>query len=424
MYNATIVRLGTPRPHSNADNLHIFDVLGYQVIINKTHQEGELGIFFPADGQVSEEYAKANDLVGYKDEEGNRKGGFMDDKRRVKAINLRGEKSYGLWMPISSLSFLGTDYPPEGTDLNTFHDHEFCTKYITERTRRAGLNNQKRARKKNPMFLEHVDTKQLRHKLEDIPKDCNIYITEKVHGTSGRFGYVVEEVSYPWYHPLSWFGVKKREWVHLNGSRRVVLKDRTEGNSFYGTDAFRFEATERLIGKLRKGETLYFELVGWVDADTPIMPPVNTKILKDKSYVEEYGETMYYKYGTLPGECRLIVYRITMTNEDGESLDLSWPQVQERCRQLGVESVIQLGEWKIRETGLFGIDATTLKQYAENLSVGPSEYDHTHMREGVVLRIEYGEPNPMILKEKSHEFLVLEGHTKDREDYVDMEEMS
>ena len=51
----------------------------------------------------------------------------------------------------------------------------------------------------------------------------------------------------------------------------------------------------------------------------------------------------------------------------------------------------------------------------------PSWTDPSHIREGVVIRIE-SEEGITWLKEKSWVFGVLEGYLKDKEDYVDTEE--
>jgi hypothetical protein len=118
-----------------------------------------------------------------------------------------------------------------------------------------------------------------------------------------------------------------------------------------------------------------------------------------------------------------------MTNEDGFSFDLTWPQVVERCGQLGVEVVKEIANSQnvnqyLTGPGMEKTEGEYLNDLVESLTDGDSLYDRTHMREGVVVRADYGEPTPIFLKNKSHAFLICEGHTKDREEYVDMEEVS
>lgn len=435
MYKATVVKLPEPSEHPNADRLQIFTILGYQVITSLEYTEGMLGLFFPPDGQVSERFAKVNDLIGYTDEDGNRKGGFMTDKRRVKAINLRGEKSQGLWLPLMSLALTVTGIGDpqlvfklqEGDELDTLDGHQFCQKYFTPATRNAMKSKgNKVSRKETPMFRRHIDTDKLQQKIGYFPLGFPIIITEKVHGTSGRYGRVLDPVEYPWWHYKRYMGEMKQEWRYLSGTRNVIHRsDADVKGGFYDDNSFRMKAVEPLVGNLHKGEVVYFEIVGWEGVDRPIMPSVDTNILRDKDIKKAYGDKMFYKYGVPNGECKLLVYRIVMTNEDGVGYDLTWDQVVRRCGELGVEPVREISRGMPKD---FGNELQDLRESilnsAEYYASGPSTYDHTHIREGCVLRVDTGNPTPEIFKYKSHEFLVLEGHLKGREDYIDMEEIS
>ena len=85
MYNAIVTKIRVS-DHPNADRLQIGHCCGSQVIVGLSVEDNELGIFFPCDGQLSEEFAAANDLVAYKDPEtGANKGGFFAANRRVRA---------------------------------------------------------------------------------------------------------------------------------------------------------------------------------------------------------------------------------------------------------------------------------------------------------------------------------------------------
>ena len=103
MYNAHITRIKNIRKHTNADRLLVGDCFGNSVIVSLETQEGDLGVYFPVDGQLSQEFAEANDLLRRKDELGNEVGGYPI-KRNINAIRLRGEKSDGLFLPLTSLS--------------------------------------------------------------------------------------------------------------------------------------------------------------------------------------------------------------------------------------------------------------------------------------------------------------------------------
>ena len=107
-YCGYITRLKNVRKHSNADRLQLADCFGNTVIVSLEYQENQLGVYFPVDGQLSEEFCKVNDLVRRKDENGNYCGGYLDpEKRNIKAMKLRGEKSDGLFLPLKSLETFG-----------------------------------------------------------------------------------------------------------------------------------------------------------------------------------------------------------------------------------------------------------------------------------------------------------------------------
>ena len=76
------------------------------------------------------------------------------------------------------------------------------------------------------------------------------------------------------------------------------------------------------MDKLPKGMTVYGEIVGWIDDNTPIMPKCNNSKVKDKQFRKQYGEETIFTYGCPKGENHLYIYRITMTNEDGIVIEL------------------------------------------------------------------------------------------------------
>ena len=107
-YFGYITTLKNVRKHPNADRMMLADCFGNTICVGIDAAEGEIGIYFPTDGQLSVEYCEHNNLVRKKDDAGNNIGGYLDpDKRNVRAIKLRGEKSDGIFMPLSSLVYTG-----------------------------------------------------------------------------------------------------------------------------------------------------------------------------------------------------------------------------------------------------------------------------------------------------------------------------
>ena len=109
MYNAYVTKIKNVRKHPNADRLNLGECFGSQVIVSLETKTGDTGIYFPTDGQLSEVYCEANNLVIKKDENGVNVGGYLEpEKRNIRTMKLRGEISDGLFMPISSLSSFTT----------------------------------------------------------------------------------------------------------------------------------------------------------------------------------------------------------------------------------------------------------------------------------------------------------------------------
>ena len=174
MYKAYITVLTNVRKHPNADRLLLADVFGNTVCVSLDYVEGEIGVYFPTDGQLSTEFAEKNNLLRKKDDAGNNIGGYMDpNKRNVTAIRLRGEKSDGLFLPLSCLTYTGVNMDTLNVgDVieGTVNGHEICCKYVPRRNVRHGhYSDGNKTRKKKvavaPLFAEHADTEQLAYNL-------------------------------------------------------------------------------------------------------------------------------------------------------------------------------------------------------------------------------------------------------------------
>lgn len=443
-YEAIVARIST-RPHPKADRLQLGTCCGHQVVVGLDTQDGELGVFFPTDGQLSDEFVKANSIysksakdklgISYLDDE---KHGFFSERRRVRAQSFRGEKSDGFWCPLSY--FCWTDVagfvnPPtqavwydsqvftEGKTFTHLGNYEICQKYETPATKSAQANKIGRHQRENRCFPKHDVTKKFQYVADKIPADAVIWITEKLHGTSGRYGYVLDDIDLSIWKRLwnkfmgrAFRAFPVREYRYLNGSKNVIL-EKTSGAGYYGTNDFRYKAIEGVT--LKKGEVVYFEIVGDYKAGKPIMgvQPIGDEL---KDVRKQYGEFMRYSYGQqnrLPGEPAIYVYKILHMNEDGEAIDLSWPQVKARCKELALKYVPELrSALTLQEQSL-----STIGSIVAELTEGPSTLDSSHIREGVVLRVESTEGIDYI-KNKSWIFGVLEGYIKDSDSYVDTEE--
>lgn len=445
-YTGFITRVKNIRPAENADKLNLCDVFGNTVVVDKSVNENDLYVYFPCDGQLSLDFCLNNNLLR-KLPDGTPGPGYMDpDKRNVVAIKLRGNKSDGLVLPLSCLDYCFEDgaaaHLKIGDTIDVVNGHDICTKYIPRGTKRVGRpTDGNRTRKKRvpiaPMFVEHADTEQLAYNLGAFKSGDEVEITLKMHGTSQRTGFLPVLSGF---HRTIWDKLFRREgkpiytYDLITGTRRTIING--EDGGFYGSNAFRMPHAEQFRGKLWKGETVYYEVVGFTDTGTPIMATCDNKKLNDKEFVKQYGKNTVFSYGCSPtGEGKpesywdkektqpcevpivpqsdIYVYRMTMTNEDGNIVEYTPDFMRYRCEQMGVKTVPVFWKGIIPENPASVDDSTIdpgewIKNVAERFYDGPDPIGKTHVREGVVVRI-INKPKFCAYKHKNHTFKMLSG---------------
>ena len=456
-----IVKINELKKHPNADRLQIAVIFGFSTIVSLDVKIGDIGIYFPIDLQLSKEYCQKNDLVRRKDENGNPAGGYLDpDKRNIRAMRFRGTPSEGLFLPLNTLTYTGKTQFEVGEKIDNINGHEICCKYIPrgsthEPTRKLGNKVRKKKVPIAPLFLEHADTEQLAYNLEAFKGGDIVEITLKMHGTSGRTGYLPKLQKYKKTFLdkiLRKEGTPIYDWGYVTGTRRVVLNDFSSG--FYGDNSFREPHTKFFEGKLNKGETVYYEIVGFTTTGAPIMPTTSNNKISDKVFVKQYGPTTTFSYGcaskpfydSVKGkdvpQSDIYVYRITMTNEDGDVVEYPPDYMRYRCEQIGVKYVpvlwrgiipsvnsdglVQSDDFVADENGqftewIFKTPGEYIKDIAEQYYDGPDPIGETHVREGVVLRI-INRPKFSAYKHKNLSFKILEGIAKDLAAAPDIEE--
>jgi len=409
-----------------ADNINQANMFGETVIIPKAYKEGNLGILFDCESALSHEYAHYNNL--YRDKTLNSNPdvtGFFEPSRRVRPIKLKGVKCSAMWMPLESIKNIpelnNTDLSglTEGIQSNVVGGVEICSKYVVK-TDKTPSSKQGGKVKANlvPTFKEHMDTDQFMRNTNKVQPGSYVVVTEKLHGTSGRCGYLPvikydtsfkSRVSALLYglSPFNKENLKYEQYDFVVGSRRVLktignekkkYKNNSQGTAYYegeNVDLWTKVSKELFEGKLEKGETVYFEIVGYTPEGTLIMGSASNKKLekfldkkKYKEFITKYGPTTEFTYGCKPGEYKVFVYRITMTNEDGVSYDLTWEQVKNRCEQLGVNHVNELFIYHMKNTQYLDINAEVewLTGMIETYAGASSEMFPEQVREGVVVR--------------------------------------
>lgn len=414
-YAASVVALEHFVQLPNCDNVQAALIFGNSVIVSKDTKPGDVGLFFPVETQLLRDFLANNNLFR-KPEWGNvdpEKKGFFEEHGRVKAMKFRGHKSEGFWIPLASLAYLGVPLSefPVGATFDCVGDRVICQKYIPRHCSRVGTEhrNQKRAAKLQDQIVEgqfrfHYDTENLRRNVHKINPDDFISISDKWHGTSAVFANVLVNRKLKWYERiLQWLGVKVQTTEHgFTWSSRKVVKgvngEAKEGAAHYYSSDIWGTVAKEIEHAVPAGYTLYGEIVGYTEDGSPI----------------QRG----YHYGCQPGTHRFLVYRVTLTNDDGKVVELSWPQMREFCQKYGLEMVKELYYGKAVEF-VDDTDSADLSQWQgwllktlEGAYVRDQmcQYNNCEVpAEGIVVRVDHLEESEAF---KLKSFAFLERETK------------
>lgn len=121
---------------------------------------------------------------------------------------------------------------------------------------------------------------------------------------------------------------------------------------------------------------------------------------------------MVFSYGCNPGENQYYVYRMTLTNEDGYTIEYPDWLMRLRCEQMGVDCVplFETFEYSTWED---------LMERVEKYYDGVDPVGKTHIREGVVVRIE-NRPKFTAFKHKNFTFKLVSGIISENADIANM----
>jgi hypothetical protein len=378
-YAGTVVKIKALLLIENADRLVHANIFGNLVIVGKDTPVGSRGIFFPLETALSSEFLHHNSL--YRDKTLNKdvnSAGFFEENGRIRAVKLRGAKSMGLFIPLSSLLWTGGDFEflELGDTFDTFNGKEICHKYLVKitNTPSSGGKGKQVKRPKVSMLVDrqfafHYDTPQLGKNIHRIKSDDIFSITYKMHGTSLVSSKVLcnRKLS-PVEAILKFLKVKihDTEYRNIYSSRTVVKNDdmNTAGDGFYGVDIWGL-ANATLKDVLTDGMSIYAEVVGY---------------LPEGSMIQQG-----YDYGQQPGTFGVYVYRITYTNQSGIVYEFSAKQVQEWCKANGIKAVPELYYGKVLgETPADLMDILTAKYLEKPCTMCKNKVP----AEGIVVKID------------------------------------
>ena len=362
-YLAKVVELKEFSAHVNPEvtRLKVAHVDGFNILVGIDEEPGKF-VYFPTSCCINPQFLSFANL--YKHGELNvnpEKTGMFEDNGRVKAIKLKGQVSEGFLLPLQMLiDFVVTstnvkfeaDDCPVGTEFDEVEHNGksfwINKKYVVRQQQGGGSakdkrydRRQKKLKKFNRVIDEqfhfHYDTVILRKEPEVIQPDDLIHISDKWHGTSAIFSYVLCK------HPLN-LGEKiakiltKNEfhdYDYLYASRSVIKNaniNRGVTPGFYGDggDIWKI-AFEQIKPYLIKGMTIYAELVGYL--------PNGKFVQKNYDYGCELPKANdTYTYNK---HYKILVYRITLTNVDGKVHEFSAREVRQWCENVGLMPAIE-----------------------------------------------------------------------------------
>lgn len=403
-YAATVVKLTDVYPLEGADRILGANIFGSQAIVSLDTTPGTVGLYFPAETQLSQEFAYENNLHDH----GNLNkdqgvSGYLGDNRRVRALRLRGHRSDCLFLPLTSLSYIkGLKLADlkEGDTFDTLLGKPICNKYVVKQTKKE----QRLEKNKHKIFTrvdqkhlpKHYDTDNYFRNADTIPAGRWVTITQKLHGTSIRVGHTIVARKLTIRDraaKLAGIQVKDTEMDYVFGSKNVI-KDINNPNQvgYYSTDIYT-EVGKTLEGVLPENFIIYGEVIGWTS---------------DGGLIQKN-----YTYQVPKGTNDLYVYRVAFINEKGYLVDLSWDQVKEFCNDRNLKHVPELYSGPMptqEEIVAWFID----KKFREDGYPQAVDLDkESPVDEGVCIRVDAMQP--YILKAKSPRFLEHETKMLDEE---------
>lgn len=317
-FKVEVVRIDKVEKHPNADRLDLAHVKGWQCVAQKdAFEAGDLAIYIPIDSVLPPDLERRIFPEGSK---------ITLSKSRVKTIKIRGAISQGMLLSIFDASCLEghgvSGHIVLGDDVTTMLG---ITKYEPPAAPSAMSGGQQQSKRKlNPFFKPYERLSHFKNFPELFLEGEDVVVSEKIHGTNFRAGWVPMQADSWWKKVKKLFGFLE-EWEFVVGSHAVQLKPKAEWKGFYDTNVY-MEAVQKydLEARIPKGMVVYGEIYG-------------------------DGIQKGYSYGVeTPGEHKLVLFDVKVIV--GQVAEYrSWAYLEELSHLLGVPTapVIYKGPYSV-----------------------------------------------------------------------------
>lgn len=439
-YSAIIAKVDEVIPIEGADKIHTIVVLGNYIVTQKTIKEGDVGIYFPVESELSVDFMFNNNLYNNSDKNKDKeKKGYISDNGRLRFIKLRGQISEGLFLSLNSLSYIDDgsyNNMKIGDSFNIINhnnkEYPICKKYIVQQQQKNSnkmktnnnVNNLVKEFVVDNQFRFHKETEQLYRNLNLIDMNDYISISYKLHGSSGISSKVLLKRKLSIFEKLLIklkININQYEYGYIYSSGKpksklpkgIKNKFSNKKNSHYNDNIW-MNAHNELEDGLDNGITLYYEIVGFTKSGSYIQ--------KDYDYgCREPKKDGRYVYGE---HFDIYVYRVTYTNDEGKVFEFNTNQMKQYCDRKNIKTIPILNEGKISDfVNVHNVEWKDefINYIVKNYNGGDCCMCNNKVpREGVVIRFNYKE-GFVAFKQKSKEFYeyetkILDGNISNIED--------
>jgi RNA ligase (TIGR02306 family) len=264
-----VVEIDDIKPHPNADRLDLAVVAGWNCVVRKGEfNVGDRVIYIPIDAVLPPQLEGQLFPIESK---------IKLTKSRIRTIKIRGAVSQGLVIKPEEVGLTRTYVGEDVGDILGITKYEPPQSSVPQGMR-VGVPR----KHTNPLFRKYTDIENFKHYNTLFEPGENVYVTEKLHGTSARYGWFPVVADTWWKKVKKFFGWLK-PWEFCYGSRNVQLQSKSY-NGFYEDNVYaKILVQEDLSGMLDHNEAVYGEIVG-------------SSIQKGYTYGCKEGQHEFYAY--------------------------------------------------------------------------------------------------------------------------------